>query len=151
MSTNRTNPKAGWAKPSGLCRYCGLDVKRFDSRKRTFCSDACVHEWKIRSDIGYARNQIFKRDRGICACCGLDTERLHKEYYACVGHFGGPDRKYAIELFWSSRGQKPISDSRVSWWDADHILEVKNGGGECGMENLQTLCWFCHAKKHRNL
>lgn len=69
MSTNRVNPKAGWAKPTGLCRYCKLDVKRYDSRKRTFCSDACIHEWKIRSNPAYAREEVWKRDKGVCTHC----------------------------------------------------------------------------------
>ena len=31
-----------------------------------------------------------------------------------------------------------------SLWDMDHIKPLIEGGGECGMENLRTLCWKCH-------
>ena len=34
--------------------------------------------------------------------------------------------------------------SRKSLWDADHILAVAEGGGECDLENLRTLCLLCH-------
>ncbi|MDG1950819.1 MAG: HNH endonuclease [bacterium] len=32
-------------------------------------------------------------------------------------------------------------------WQADHILEVRHGGGGCGLDNFQTLCTKCHKKK----
>ncbi|MDE1160317.1 MAG: HNH endonuclease signature motif containing protein [Acidobacteriaceae bacterium] len=34
--------------------------------------------------------------------------------------------------------------ARRSLWDADHILPVAEGGGECDLENLRTLCLPCH-------
>jgi 5-methylcytosine-specific restriction endonuclease McrA len=34
--------------------------------------------------------------------------------------------------------------ARRSLWDADHILPVAEGGGECDLENLRTLCLMCH-------
>lgn len=36
-------------------------------------------------------------------------------------------------------------------WDADHILEVVNGGGGCDLTNYQTLCKPCHAVKTAKL
>ena len=33
---------------------------------------------------------------------------------------------------------------RSSLWDADHIVPVVEGGGECELENLRTLCLRCH-------
>jgi hypothetical protein len=36
---------------------------------------------------------------------------------------------------------------RDTFWDADHIVAVKDGGGECGLDNLRTLCIFCHIKR----
>ena len=29
-------------------------------------------------------------------------------------------------------------------WQADHILAVVEGGGQCGIENYRTLCTACH-------
>ena len=34
--------------------------------------------------------------------------------------------------------------SRKTLWDADHILPVVEGGGECDLENIRTLCLKCH-------
>jgi hypothetical protein len=42
-------------------------------RRRTFCSDYCVHQWRLRTDPGYLRDQVFARDHGICGVCAIDT------------------------------------------------------------------------------
>lgn len=84
MSTDRIIPNAGYVDsktlpkgPNGfsLCRYCNKECK---PPKRTFCSSACVHEWQIRSNPGYARKQVFKRDKGRCSICGEAKMTDHK-------------------------------------------------------------------------
>jgi 5-methylcytosine-specific restriction endonuclease McrA len=40
---------------------------------------------------------------------------------------------------------------RRSLWDADHILPVVEGGGECDLDNIQTLCLRCHREATRKL
>lgn len=30
------------------------------------------------------------------------------------------------------------------FWQVDHIKPVYGGGGQCSLENLQTLCTLCH-------
>lgn len=30
------------------------------------------------------------------------------------------------------------------FWQVDHIQPVYRGGGQCSLENLQTLCTVCH-------
>jgi hypothetical protein len=59
--------------PNGLplCRWCQLEI--LAKRRRTFCSDYCVHQWRLRTDPGYLRDQVFARDRGRCAVCRIDT------------------------------------------------------------------------------
>ncbi len=127
MSNRRTMP-GGWAKRrKGNCRWCGSAVPK---GRRTFCSDACVHEWKLRTDPGYLREQVFARDGGVCAQCGLDTESLRKD-----------KRK----LDWAARKQfEKDWGGRRHLWDADHIVPVVEGGGECDLSNMRTLCLKCH-------
>lgn len=36
---------------------------------------------------------------------------------------------------------------KESEWQADHIVEVHQGGGGCGLDNFQTLCVDCHKDK----
>lgn len=115
-----------------LCRWCRQETPK---GRFTFCSDACVHEWRIRTDPAYLREQVFQRDRGICAGCGLDTESLRKDKrkldYAA---------RHRFEKEWGITGGL----GRRSLWDADHILPVCEGGGECDLSNIRTLCLKCH-------
>lgn len=112
-----------------LCRWCNLEVP---TGRFTFCSDWCVEEWKLRSDPGHLRERVFQRDCGICAQCGLD----------CVAEWnhirrlrGGARLKAQKE--WRLPGRKSL-------WDADHIVPVAEGGGECDLNNMRTLCLKCH-------
>jgi 5-methylcytosine-specific restriction endonuclease McrA len=41
--------------------------------------------------------------------------------------------------------------NRRTLWDADHILPVAEGGGECDLANLRTLCLICHRQQTREL
>jgi 5-methylcytosine-specific restriction protein A len=117
-----------------LCRWCNLEVP---PRRFTFCSNWCVHEWRLRSDAGYLREQVFRRDRGVCAICTRDTRAAYFE----LKRSRGTHRQRLLE----SWGLKRIS--RKSLWDADHILAVIEGGGECDLANLRTLCLICHRQQ----
>ena len=46
-----------------------------------------------------------------------------------------------------SRCISPQAPSEGRCWHADHKLAVRDGGGECGVENMQVLCFACHAEK----
>jgi 5-methylcytosine-specific restriction protein A len=130
----------GWARrehlpvgPNGrhLCRWCNLEVPK---GRVTFCSDWCVEEWRVRTDPGYVREKVLQRDRGICAVCGvdcLDAERRLKRLRGAA--------RLKASLDWGVR-----AGSRKSLWDADHIVPVAEGGGECDLANIRTLCLKCH-------
>ena len=125
----RTLPKG----PSGrsLCRWCGLEVPK---GRRTFCSDWCVNEWRLRTDPGYLRERVFERDKGVCAQCGVDTEAERLRIRRLPR-----SKRFAALAAWGIRRAR-----RSSLWDADHIVPVSEGGGECDLSNLRTLCLECH-------
>ena len=123
-----------------LCRWCDLEI--LAKRRRTFCSDYCVHQWRLRTDPGYLRDQVFARDRGRCADCQIDTEAV----YAALKRARGPARAAGLRLY----GMKTMA-SRRSLWDADHILPVCEGGGQCDLDNIRTLCLLCHREATRVL
>jgi len=119
-----------------LCRYCHNPVK---PPRRTFCDDDCVREYLVRRDPTYARKAVFKRDKGVCSACGTNTQELKKRLQKL------PKKRRLEEA--AKLGIPPHRVSSGSLWDADHILPVSEGGGECGLDNLQTLCIACHLKK----
>jgi 5-methylcytosine-specific restriction protein A len=134
MSTRRTQC-GGWANqsklpkgPNGrnLCRRCAAEVPK---GRLTFCSDGCVHEWKLRTDPAYLRQCVFDRDHGICAECGVNAVESDSRYL---------HRKR------SARGTGHL-------WQADHIVPVVEGGGECDLSNLRTLCTACHKRATADL
>jgi 5-methylcytosine-specific restriction endonuclease McrA len=95
-----------------------------------------VHEWRVRSDTGYLRQQVFKRDRGVCSMCRRDTVALARKLR---------------RLRWWERKKMCVTLGVPYWryrslWDADHIRPVAEGGGECELENLRTLCIPCHRR-----
>jgi 5-methylcytosine-specific restriction endonuclease McrA len=107
--------------------------------KLTFCGPECVHEYLLRSDPRYLRQKVFERDRGVCSVCKLDTMQIQREL-SDVPY--GPERnarKIALGLY----------EHRDTFWDADHIQPVSEGGGLCGLDNLRTLCIRCHAERRR--
>ncbi len=114
-----------------LCRWCAVEVPR---GRRTFCSAPCVDAWRIRTSPSYLRQQVFLRDRGICARCTVDTLAARR----IIGAARGARRQNLLAL-WGL-----VRLSRKSLWDADHIVPVVEGGGECDLANLRTLCLHCH-------
>jgi 5-methylcytosine-specific restriction protein A len=136
----------GWADPHALakgpngrslCRWCDLEVPK---GRVTFCSAWCVQEWRLRSDPGYVREQVLARDRGVCASCGVDCLLAERQ----LKRLRGAARLKAF-LDWGLRaGSSLRAGSRKTLWDADHIVPVVEGGGECDLENIRTLCLKCH-------
>jgi 5-methylcytosine-specific restriction protein A len=130
MSTRRTRPGAyeqdrralgGWPTgPNGrrICRQCPNEVPQ---GRQTFCSKECVHEWQLRTNPNYVRIKVLARDNGICAECGVDT--------------------YAESVITHRRAR-----GSGHLWQADHIIPVIEGGGECGLDNYRTLCIPCHRR-----
>lgn len=162
MSRNRVSPEAGWVtgrRPTGpngrpTCRRCGGECPK---GRRTFCGDDCVHEHRIRTDPGYVRALLRKRDQGVCRACGRDTEAWSEEistaYWAALRYQDGEPYSAgrARSLAVLAAAGVPASRFGGALWDADHIVEVVEGGGECGLDNYQTLCIPCHRRKTADL
>jgi 5-methylcytosine-specific restriction endonuclease McrA len=123
-----------WGKPirdaagEPICRWCHGPVK---PPRRTFCGDPCVHEWRLRSSPSYVRREVKKRDKGICRLCGFNVRAAERAWRQAKPP--GTDRK--ARKAW--RAARPR-------WEADHIVPVADGGGECGLDNYRLLCRTCH-------
>lgn len=163
----RIPAKAGWCEPSrlprgpngrALCRQCSTEVPK---GSRSFCSPACVHAWKLTTDPGYQRRELFKRDRGVCTVCGLDTEALNRAFQearrAIWREESAGDPPHNTSSWWDRRDGPTERLRRLgflpgqSLWEMDHTVPVVEGGGGCGLSNLRTLCRPCHLKATRAL
>ena len=121
MTTNRVHRAYTTRQVKGTngrdaCLQCMGDI--IDKQRSTFCSKDCSDAFYIKSRPAYARKKVFERDKGICAKCQKDV-------------FAGT-------------GRTPRSRGTGDLWQADHIVAVVEGGGECSLGNLRTLCTTCH-------
>ena len=193
MSTKRIPDRAGFVGAVTACRWCGKPKPWEDKYRRTFCSDECVEQHKIRTQPDHAAKRVLERDHGICCACGLDTIALFDElnrrlleaimstmrgpfrcsepwpktYYCdhetcrayqaqCVKrddlHCHG-DRHRAEQhpdfVQWCDLQKFPMHLRRAKrrLWELDHITPVVEGGADCGLDNLRTLCWSCHKQE----
>lgn len=96
-----------------LCKVC---ESALPPRRSSYCGDECA----LRNNPGWIRQHVYRRDKGVCALCHLDTKTLPRE------------------TGWRAS---------THLWEADHIVPVSEGGGLCGLDGYRTLCKPCHGKE----
>ena len=161
MSERRQGPRADERRvqtPKGFCTYCGGNVT---PPRRNWCSDKCIDEHRIRRDPSYARSSVFARDHGVCALCRQDTQAMHdalsgiKRAWLDFARSGQTERAKeqcakAEQLWLEVTGRRRVMATLdmirglPHLWEADHIVPVVEGGGECGLDGYRTLCLRCH-------
>jgi len=125
------------------CRRCGREVPK---GRVTWCGEECVGAYMV----AMTPRMIFRRDHGVCAGCGLDTEALRVRLDGIMERRrrkGGEDLyararrlRESIYRVLKARGFNSLGSSL---WEADHIIPVVEGGPTT-FENLRTLCVPCH-------
>ena len=147
------------------CSWCGgpSNIK--------YCSVECTNEAYIRRGSDSVTRQVFKRDQGVCAGCGMDTcatfRDMHTVKQSLRDLYAEPekqnphdrrDRKRWRQWVRITRYPKWVRDQWGPWWliaespwEADHIIPVVEGGGCCGLDNYQTLCTRCHKEDTKAL
>lgn len=126
------------------CRWCKSQIV---GRRRSFCSDVCVHEHKLRSDVGYMRKAVYERDLGICSFCKRDCEQLKKDALQILNQNYDDGVQFLKNSGYPQRRIKRFVKNKekgFALWDADHIIPVFCGGGGCGLDDMRTLCVPCH-------
>ncbi|KAJ2082191.1 hypothetical protein GGI16_007376, partial [Coemansia sp. S142-1] len=146
-----------------LCLWCS---KETPTPQELFCAtpsahkhldvefgEGCAHEHRMRRDNQYVRRQLFIRDGGICYDCGIDAHALFVQAVACttldqrVGMFRALAKRTHE---WRKKVKRPLSSMEYDFtegmfWEAAHKVDVKHGGGLCGLDGFQTLCVPCHS------
>ncbi|DBA70641.1 TPA: hypothetical protein ACH3X2_012024 [Trebouxia sp. C0005] len=146
-----------------LCICCLSPVPACSAKKAAvlegamdlFCGADCEGKFCTRSSGGALRRALFRLERGVCTCCGLDCHALvNKVRMIERGSHKCDERRRARILTYAPtfgrHGSKAYLDRLVKQavegnaWHADHIVAVYQGGGLCDLENLRTLCVICH-------
>ncbi|XP_020226303.1 DNA annealing helicase and endonuclease ZRANB3 [Cajanus cajan] len=143
----------GWSlTDEPLCKLCQKQCLENNARtpeyfEDLFCSLVCYEEYRMRTSNRYLREELFKIEHGVCTNCQLDCHKLveyirplslerRREYIEKVAP-NVAKRKSMLEKLLN----EPTEGNA---WHADHIVPVYQGGGECKLENLRTLCVACH-------
>ncbi|TNN40200.1 DNA annealing helicase and endonuclease ZRANB3 [Liparis tanakae] len=122
---------------------CSTTGGAWDTR---FCSHRCQEEFQLRSSQTYMRSRVMETEQGVCQQCGLHAHDL----FLKVRDAPPPQRKDVLENTWLA--QLPLkrlnemirAPVEGDFWQVDHIRPVYGGGGQCSLDNLQTLCTVCH-------
>uniref|UniRef100_A0A8C0UIM8 Zinc finger RANBP2-type containing 3 n=1 Tax=Cyanistes caeruleus TaxID=156563 RepID=A0A8C0UIM8_CYACU len=124
----------------------GCPARAWDTR---FCCHACQEDFSIRSSQSYLRSKVFQIEHGVCQCCQHNAQEL----YLSVRDAPRNQRKQLLESSWMSHlplgqlNEMIRSPAEGQFWQVDHIQPVYSGGGQCSLENLQTLCTACHRER----
>jgi 5-methylcytosine-specific restriction enzyme A len=153
------------------CRWC---LGAVEKPRRSFCSDACVQEWKRRTDFAITRRMVFDRDGGQCQLCRRDCQALDLEwlqgqtYHARWWLTASPEARQKLtakgEIILDPEGSPlpfaywgRLTDLAIQYrvdnklplthpgWEVDHIQPVCEGGDYFDLQNLRLLCQPCHA------
>uniref|UniRef100_A0A1A7WV27 Zinc finger, RAN-binding domain containing 3 n=1 Tax=Iconisemion striatum TaxID=60296 RepID=A0A1A7WV27_9TELE len=133
-----------------LCLFCQeacpTSGGAWDTR---FCSQRCQEEFQLRSSQTYMRSRVLEAEQGVCQHCGLNAHEL----FLKVRDAPPSQRKEMLENTWLAQlSLKQLNEMirapvEGDFWQVDHIRPVYKGGGQCSLDNLQTLCTVCHRSR----
>ena len=147
----------GTSRRTLLCLHCVSDIDRITTdvarRVDLFCGEECMRVYDQGSSASALRRALFALERGVCVECKLDCDALVKKVrvhrkrskrVAEILRFAPAFGERGSKSYLNRLAEKP-SGGRA--WECDHKIAVFEGGGTCAVENAQTLCVICHAKK----
>lgn len=135
---------------SRQCVWCGTSP--LPKYRHSWCSDDCVLEYELQAMPARVRDRIHARDKGVCALCRVDCDRLAKalvppRHVRMWGEDWGRQqrRKRGIAILSWLWGGVALA-GRVTFWDMDHTVPLVEGGKN-SLSNLRTLCRRCHVQE----
>jgi hypothetical protein len=98
--------------------------------------------------MSYADLPFANAPDGVCRWCGQPATGRRKRWCSdeCVQEYevrcSGSALRYAV---WQrDRGKCSRCGRDCETWEAHHKHACKDGGGACGLDNVETLCVACH-------
>ena len=144
-----------------FCGHCGNCITAKESEKDpqsatwsgSYCSFACKKQMMIKTSGSCIRREIFKLEKGVCQIC----HRNMHELYCRIRRLDKPDRlqellRNGFAISTKAKKLSILNDPKEGdFWQPDHIVPVAEGGGECDMSNIRTLCTPCHINETKAL
>ncbi len=96
------------------------------------------------------RQWAYRRDGGMCASCGCDTELTHEVFQHALANLRNVAGIRALSQWRKLVAMAGFDPRRKTWWEADHIHPLCEGGADT-LENLRTLCLPCHRRETARL
>ncbi|KAF4097552.1 DNA annealing helicase and endonuclease ZRANB3 isoform X1 [Onychostoma macrolepis] len=147
----QTNTTAGYLQAvdsagTPLCLSCQKPSGEHRGWAGGFCSPACMEDFQLRSNQGYMRARVLETEQGVCQHCGLNAHQLYVQVRdaPCTHRKEILDNTWLAQLPLKQLNEMIQSPVEGHFWQVDHINPVYRGGGQCSLENLQTLCTVCH-------
>ena len=112
-------PNSYYIQEKGICRWCGKKIieNKIHNKRKTWHQD-CVTNYMIIYHSTEARKQVWKRDKGNCAICGLQCTK----------------RNWDLDHIKPLMEQKELQEHELDW-------------SYYKLDNMQTLCRPCHKEK----
>eukprot|EP00397_Hematodinium_sp_SG-2012_P009207 GEMP01009283.1.p1 GENE.GEMP01009283.1~~GEMP01009283.1.p1 ORF type:complete len:968 (+),score=233.49 GEMP01009283.1:149-3052(+) len=134
-----------------LCLECNAPIRErpAEAESDLFDTGKCRAAWFVKRSSASIRRQLFDLEHGVCQKCKLDTYTLFLD----IRHRTREEQLPILRSRCPLLAAIPSVTSRLDcltegmFWEADHVVPVWMGGGQCGLENMQTLCVICHREK----
>jgi hypothetical protein len=95
----------------------------------------------VYRDWTYLRRLVVYYDKGRCQICGLDNESL---YHAVIRKVQSTD---PANVVWQAYLNRLGLGDRRTLLEAHH-MKPQSEGGKHTLDNVQTLCFWCHFRHH---
>nr|5MKW_A Chain A, DNA annealing helicase and endonuclease ZRANB3 [Homo sapiens]5MKW_B Chain B, DNA annealing helicase and endonuclease ZRANB3 [Homo sapiens] len=101
------------------------------------------------SNNSYLRAKVFETEHGVCQLCNVNAQEL----FLRLRDAPKSQRKNLLYATWTSKlpleqlNEMIRNPGEGHFWQVDHIKPVYGGGGQCSLDNLQTLCTVCHKER----
>jgi HNH endonuclease len=140
------------------CAWCSSDLTRAQRiAKAVYCSQECAEAGRLRRG-GWAstaiRSAMFALEAGVCKKCNINAHAFYEQIMAL-------EPAERLNRYQSAKWRMPASNRAYQamlndpkegdFWQVDHKVAVVEGGGNCGLENLRTLCVPCHREETEKL
>ena|SRR3990167_11371602 len=93
----------------------------------------------------HLREEVFSRDAGVCASCGLDCVALLRAYLGAAKLDMSEQDPMTVTRALHTRLRRLGFQPGQPMWEADHVMPLTLGGAD-EIHNCRTLCRPCHRK-----